>query len=152
MLNLEEYYSFAAKEYESLTVSLSAEVGSIIYSVRCLENNFLTMGNSLSKLSEDVYTETADRIDPLLKQEIKDLIQALNELKQTVKFNLNIVIKRINNSLALAAKDSSLGLFTNEVSHKAIVDFRKTLSKCIKVLEQLDDDLFNAEISLVYTR
>ncbi|WP_330215502.1 hypothetical protein [Pseudomonas sp. AM8] len=152
MPKTEEYYSVAAKEYEKLTVSLSKEVGSIIFSVRSLENNFLTIGNTFSKISEDTYTDTPDDVSPLLRQEIKNLISALHDLKQTVKFNLSVIIQRITISLSETVSVNNLTPFESEKCHEANLEFQKTVTKCIKVLEQLDDDLFNAEVSLVYTQ
>ncbi|WP_330208693.1 MULTISPECIES: hypothetical protein [unclassified Pseudomonas] len=99
MPKTEGYISVAAKEYEKLTVPLSMEVGSIIFSVRSLKNNLLTMSNTISKISEDTYTDTPDDESPLLRQEIKNLINTLHVLKQTVKFNLCFIMRRITISL-----------------------------------------------------
>ncbi|WP_330208777.1 MULTISPECIES: hypothetical protein [unclassified Pseudomonas] len=150
MLMLEEYYAEATAEYVALASTLTEVVGLIVFSVRNIENTFLIVDNTVSRISEDAAAEGKDILCPFAKQEIRELGSAMGVLKRTVKEGISLVIHTVSNTLVEVSKGIDTSEVYDERCHVSRLQFIKTLNKTMITLRLLDETLFNAQVSLSY--
>ena len=150
MKKLEDFYNRIASEYEDLTVKLSLQVDSIIFSIRTLEKPFTVSAKSIARTSNITSEVSGPSPTEMIQHELKDLIEALTSLKEMVNITLASVIQATNIFTTQTANDiNAYGQLHEDSCQKSMNNFKNTLAKCISVLEELDKDLFNTEITLV---
>lgn len=152
MIMLEDHYAEATAEYVALTNSLTKVIGLIVHSVREIENTFLTIDNTVSRIYEDTEAENKSALCPFVKQEMKDLSKAMRSLERSAKESLSFVIQSASNALSVRVDSvSGTGEIYDETCYRSRLQFVSTLCKCSLTLNQLDECLFNAQVSVNYS-
>jgi len=149
MPKLYEYIE-ATKKCEELTRQMVEDVGGIVFSVRALEHTFLLANLEVEKAGHFELGEsgkTTSLPSYMLVRELKKLNFSLEALKTTIKRNIGESLSYLNsvtNNLEAEVPDDP-GAPLSQAFH----EYKRVLIKSVRTLKKLDDELFNAEISLV---
>lgn len=139
----------ASLQFEKLTGSIAVEVGKIVFSVRSLENDFLLMSHAVSRMSNDVCKHEQASTAQRLRRELMSLATTLDILKKVIDMNLRTLANTSSLSANNVLKEiSELPVDFNSTARTAL---EKSLNNSAILLDQLNEDLFNAEITLIYT-
>lgn len=143
-------YIEATRKCEELTMQMVEDVGGIVFSVRALEHTFLLANLEVEKAAQfDVSdsNKTTSLPSYMLARELKKLNFSLEALKTTIKRNIGESLSYLN-SLTVNLEMEIPG-DPDDPLWEAFRDYKQVLIKSIRTLKKLDDELFNAEISLV---
>lgn len=150
MTELDDFYKRMASEYEDLTVKLSVQVDSIVFSIRSIDRLFPQLEISALETADEAHISNDSSKAGIIHYELRNLIDALSSLKETVRVNLDSVLTSTDVALSENPDESSTSDDKKDMPfHPETLQYKATLARCINVLEELDDDLFNAEIVLV---
>ena len=149
MQDIEHNREHASLQFEKLTGSIAVEVGKIVFSVRSLENDFLLMSHVVSRMNNDLCKHEQDSTAQRLRRELMSLSTSLDILKKVIEMNLSTLIDASSSSAdQVLKKVSDVSVDFNCTARTA---FEESLNHCVALLDQLNEDLFNAEITLIYT-
>ncbi|CAI2796732.1 Uncharacterized protein PFLU_2495 [Pseudomonas [fluorescens] SBW25] len=143
-------YIEATQKCEELTMQMVEDVGGIVFSVRALEHTFLLANLEVEKAAQlDVSdtNKTTSLPSYMLARELKKLNFSLEALKTSIKRNIGESLSYLNSltaNLEMEIPDDP-----DDPLWEAFRDYKKVLIKSVRTLKKLDDELFNAEISLV---
>lgn len=146
-------YVEATKKCEELTTQMVEDVGAIVFSVRALEHTFLLANIEVERAGRCNINES-DKATSLpsymLVRELKKLNFSLEALKTTIKRNISESLGYLNSVTLNLEMD--IPEDPGDPLLDALREYKKVLIKSIRTLKKLDDELFNAEISLVDTK
>lgn len=143
-------YVEATKKCEELTMQMVEDVGGIVFSVRALEHTFLLANLEVEKAAQiDVSDSGKATSLPsyMLARELKKLNFSLEALKTIIKRNIGESLSYLNS--VTTSLEIDIHEDPDDPLSEAFCEYKRVLIKSIRTLKKLDDELFNAEISLV---
>lgn len=143
-------YVEATKKCEELTMQMVKDVGGIVFSVRALEHTFLLANLEVEKAAHIELGESGKATSLpsyMLVRELKKLNFSLEALKVTIKRNIGESLSYLNSVTTNLQTD--IPDDPGDPLSQAFNEYKRALIKSVRTLKKLDDELFNAEISLV---
>ncbi|SHM88381.1 hypothetical protein SAMN05216593_104107 [Pseudomonas asturiensis] len=145
MLKSKSYHDESAIRYRQFTDQIINEVSAILCSVQTLENRFSLISVAITKTMETLSEHSQDLPALIARRELKGFLTALEALKEQVRLNLRVVIHSARASIRVTLDQ----LTDVSASNSIVVELHRhsTLMECIAVLNRLDKELLNADVS-----